>query len=121
MFDKPLSALFSKLKKWLKNSSLMKIKPINALVFFLKSWWHIVTVTAITVICLYYPLGGWIINDIDTNTDYEIPLSNPKQSATIATTSYIVNREVNDKLWTPTCRSFSLHIFLTICPAFSSE
>ena len=52
MFDKPLSALFSKLKKWLKNSSLMKIKPINALVFFLKSWWHIVTVTAITVICL---------------------------------------------------------------------
>ena len=75
MFDKPLSALFSKLKKWLKNSSLMKIKPINALVFFLKSWWHIVTVTAITVICLYYPLGGWIINDIDTNTDYEIPFS----------------------------------------------
>lgn len=118
MFDKPLSSLFSKLKKWLKNSSLIKINPVNALVFFLKSWWHIVTVTAIAVICLYYPLGGWIINDIDTNTDYEIPLSAPKQSATIATTSYIVNREVNDKLWTPNLPFFFPSYFLDNMPSF---
>lgn len=118
MFKAPASTTFQKLKTHLKNNALLKKKPIRALLFFLKSWWHIVTLALICFICLYYPLGGYLIHNIDKETNYEENLPDSKQLATVKTVSDLVSREINDKIWTPNLPVFFPSYFLDNMPAF---
>lgn len=101
-----------------QQSRLSHWRPLKALVLFLQSWWHILTICIIAFICLYYPLGGYLVHNIDTNTNYEIKQSNPEQSATIEMASFLINREVNDKLWTANLPFFYPSYFLDNMPSF---
>ncbi len=85
---------------------------------FITSWWHILLAGIILFICLYYPLGGWITQNIDRNTNYEIASENNKQSTTVEMASFIINREVNDKLWTANVPFFFPSYFLDNMPNF---
>ena len=101
-----------------QQSRLSHWRPLKALVLFLQSWWHILTICIIAFICLYYPLGGYLVHNIDTNTNYEIKQSHPEQSATIEMASFLINREVNDKLWTANLPFFYPSYFLDNMPSF---
>lgn len=88
------------------------------LVLFVGSWWHIILLAFAALIFLYYPLGGLIVSNIDTNTSYEIKEPETKQSATIDMMAFIINREVNEKMWTPNLPFFFPSYFLDNMPAF---
>lgn len=90
--------LLAKLKNKLSAFHL-NFSPLRLLSFF-NSWSQVLGILILGFICLYYPIGGYLINKIDTNTDFEFK-TNPEQSATIEVMSYLIKREVNDNLWTP--------------------
>lgn len=85
---------------------------------FIGSWWHVLLLAFVTFIFLYYPLGGWMIHKIDKTTDYEINHNTPEQSAAVEMMSFIINREVNDKMWTPNLPFFFPSYFLDNMPNF---
>ena len=85
---------------------------------FISSWWHILLAGFILFLCLYYPLGGWLTNNIDRTTTYEINTNNTKQSAGIEMASFIINREVNEKIWTPNLPFFFPAYILDNMPNF---
>lgn len=96
-----------------------KIKISASQVFrFISSWWHLLLAGFVLFLCLYYPLGGWITHNLDRNTDYEINTTNTKQSASVEMASFIINREVNDKLWTANVPFFFPSYFLDNMPNF---
>lgn len=115
-----------KLKTLLKkayNISIVFLKKIKEKIHpksfrFANSWWIIILCIFPVIIFLYYPIGGIVVNNIDKTT-YEItPLEDPYQSKTIDTISYIINREVNQKMWTPNLPFFFPAYFLDNMPSF---
>lgn len=100
-----------------KCSEKIKISASHAF-RFISSWWHLLLAGFFLFLCLYYPLGAWITNNLDRNTDYEINTANIKQSAGVEMASFIINREVNDKLWTANVPFFFPSYFLDNMPNF---
>ncbi len=89
----------------------------NRLMSFLASWWKLLLTALAALIFLYYPLGGWMVHHIDTTTDYEINTS-PDQSAAVEMMSFLVKREVSDKMWTPNLPFIFPSWFLDNMPNF---
>lgn len=107
----------------IKNFYAGKIRPLlsrlpDFFLNFISSWWHVLLIGLAAVIFLYYPLGGLLINNIDKNTSYEINNNKPEQSCTVDMMAFIINREVNEKLWTPNLPFFFPSYFLDNMPAF---
>ena len=123
--------LKTKLKDWLakiieKTKSAIAGKRLsfsfdvlmNKTLNFLTSWWHILTIGLALIIFLYYPLGGFLVSNIDRNTTYEIDETHPEQSSTVEMISFLINREVNEKIWTPNLPFFYPSYFLDNMPSF---
>ena len=91
---------------------------INKILNFLTSWWHILTIGLALIIFLYYPLGGFLVSNIDRTTTYEIDETHPEQSSTVEMMSFLINREVNEKIWTPNLPFFYPSYFLDNMPNF---
>lgn len=118
-------------KKYI-NKQITRLKSINwagnvrpkisaffsTILVFLSSWWQVLLLSLTAFICLYYPLGALWINNIDKNTDYEISIKNPEQSSTVETAAFLINREINDKMWTPNLPFFFPSYFLDNMPNF---
>lgn len=116
-----------KFKTLLKNSSdfvLAQIKKINFPVIrhriscFFRSWWQLIAILFACILFLYYPIGGLLVEDIDTNTDIEITQTRPEQSSAIEMMAFIINREVSSKMWTPNLPFFFPSYFLDNMPNF---
>lgn len=111
---------FENVKKFIQEKK-GKIKfsfSFEKFLHFLTTWWHFLLAGFALFIFLYYPLGGWILHNIDKDTNYEVKLANNKQSATIDMASFIIRREVNDKLWTANSPFFYPSYFLDNMPSF---
>lgn len=98
-----------------KNPSLPE-NP-SKFVTFISSWWHVVLLSFVVFICLYYPIGGFIVNNIDRKS-YDITQPNNRQSATVEMMSFLINREVIEKNWTPNLPFFFPSYFLDNMPNF---
>lgn len=100
----------------------VKMLPMQQLLsqamVFIGSWWRVLLVSFIAFVCLYYPLGGLWLHNIDKTTDYEINIKNPQQSSAVEMASFIINREVNEKMWTPNLPFFFPTFFLDNMPEF---
>ncbi len=107
--------LLMKLKNKLAGFHL-NLSPLRLLSFF-NSWSQVLGVLILGFVCLYYPLGGYIVNKIDTSSDFEFK-NNPEQSATVEVMSYLIKREVNDNLWTPNLPFIFPSYFLDNMPNF---
>jgi hypothetical protein len=81
------------------------------------SWWQIVTSAVVGLILLYYGLGGWAINNIDTSFSYK-PKDEDGRLSSIDMISHLINREVYDKLWTPNLPFLFPSYFLDNMPNF---
>lgn len=85
---------------------------------FFRSWWHLIAAGLAILIFLYYPLGALIVDKIDTNTELDINIAHPEQSASAEMMSYIINRETNEKIWSPNLPFFFPSYFLDNMPNF---
>lgn len=99
-------------------SHKLSLRPLKRLIELFGSWWQIIAIAFAAVIFLYYPLGGWLVEDIDTDTNVEISPANESQSATAEMMSYLIRREINDKIWTPNLPFFFPSYFLDNMPNF---
>ena len=99
-------------------SHKLSLRPLKRLMELFGSWWQIIAIAFAAVIFLYYPLGGWLVEDIDTDTNVEISPANESQSATAEMMSYLIRREINDKIWTPNLPFFFPSYFLDNMPNF---
>ena len=81
------------------------------------SWWQIIVLSLFGVIFLYYPIGGLIIHNIDTSSTYKPKISDGRMGA-IDVISYLINREVHYKLWTPNLPFLFPSYFLDNMPSF---
>ncbi|MDD4555890.1 MAG: DUF2333 family protein [Alphaproteobacteria bacterium] len=108
-------------KTWtfLKNAGSF-LKEKTQLTFeFVSTWWQGIVVFLLAVIFLYYPLGALLINNVDRNINYQFTtMDNPKQSKTIETMAHLIDREVNEKFWTPNLPFFFPSYFLDNMPNF---
>lgn len=110
-----LSAInnFGQTTLWPKLSKLP-----DYLVLFISSWWHLILIALAALVFLYYPIGGMIVENIDRNTSYEINDSQNNHAASVEMASFIINREINEKMWTPNLPFFFPSYFLDNMPAF---
>lgn len=114
-----LSKKKSQFKSLGKRFKTLQMRPLlSQAMFFIGSWWRILLVSLIAFVCLYYPLGGLWLQNIDKTTDYEIDIKNPQQSSAIEMASFIINREINEKMWTPNLPFFFPTFFLDNMPEF---
>ena len=81
------------------------------------SWWRLALIAIFTFIFLYYPVGGWMIHDIDTSNSCQ-PEENPGRLASIDVMSCLINREVHHKIWTPNLPFLFSSYFLDNMPNF---
>lgn len=93
------------------------VAPLRKLSSFITSWWQLLLISLASIIFLYYPLGGWMINKIDTTPDYEIVVM-PAQSNTVETMSLLIKREVSEHMWTPNLPFIFPSYFLDNMPNF---
>lgn len=91
--------------------------PLSFLAKHINSWPRIGALVVFVLFFLYYPLGAYLTDSIDTDTSYETPVIR-NQSATISTTTYIIKREINNKIWTPNLPFFFPASILDNMPAF---
>lgn len=86
---------------------------------FVASWWRGIISLLVVITFLYYPIGAMFINNIDTNTDYNFTApENPLQSQSLDIMAYMVDREVNQKTWTPNLPFFFPSAMLDNMPNF---
>lgn len=96
-------------KVYKKTASYLKSK--------ITSWWQIVAIVMFCVVFLYYPLGGFIIHEIDTSSNFQ-PETSDGRLASVDTMSHLINREVHHKLWTPNLPFLFPSYFLDNMPSF---
>jgi len=114
-FNQYLQQVRAFAKSICKNKLLPQI--LHTVNFFGSSW-RIIAFIFCGIIFLYYPLGALIINNIDTDTSVDISDSETNRSATIETISYLIRKEVNDKIWTPNLPFFFPSYLLDNMPEF---
>lgn len=68
---------------------------------FSEANFDIILICIACLFLLYYPLGALLTHKIDRNTDIEIKSSTSNESQTVEMISYLINQEVNEKIWTP--------------------
>ena len=112
---------YKKIKLLLEKSAKKALEYAKACTALVKdkitSWWQIIFGVLFVLVFLYYPIGGWLINSIDTSSRYK-PESNNGNLATIDIISHLVNREVHDKIWTPNLPFIFPSYFLDNMPNF---
>ena len=117
-----LSRIFSRSPAFPRKATPVSwpLRLLQSLITFLRSWWRLLIIAFAAFVILYYPLGGCLTQNIDTSVNYEITPVLPEQSATVETMAFLINREVNDHLWTPNLPFFFPAYFLDNMPSFQS-
>lgn len=110
---------FIGIKNFLINMLAVLKNIFTGTIVFVASWWRGIVFLSILILFLYYPIGAMLVNDIDTNTDYNfVPSENHLKSQTVEMMSYIIDREVNQKTWTPNLPFFFPSTLLDNMPNF---
>lgn len=123
MLNLPLKDLFLKIKNRMRPTSFRCPAAVlrrlgRWLLSFITTWWHSLIAILAAVIFLYYPIGGLLVSNIDRSTNYEISDNHPEQSGAVEMMAFIINREVNEKIWTPNLPFFFPSYFLDNMPNF---
>lgn len=63
------------------------------------SWPKAFIGTILLVVTLYYPLGGIVSEKIDRTPDYDFAYLDSSQSEGLEMAAYLINREVNEHIW----------------------
>ena len=84
------------------------------------SWPKTFIASIVVLILAYYPLGGKMSENIDRSPEYDFELLSEKQSQTVEMAAKLIDREVNDHLWTPNLPFFFPAYCLDNMPYFQT-
>lgn len=84
------------------------------------SWPKAFAAAVALLILSYYPLGGLLSENIDKTPDYNLTRESEQQSLTVETMVFLVNREVNEHLWTANLPLFFPSYFLDNMPNYQN-
>lgn len=84
----------------------------------MKSSWKLIAVIIPAFIVLYYPLGGYLMENIDTDTTKDIKVTSAEQSNLVNAMAFLVDKEINQNIWTPNLPFFFPSYFLDNMPSF---
>lgn len=117
MPDKKLKQILINKSKHLKGRLYVLTHKKEGIDFVFANWWKILLFFILFMFILYYPLGGILINKIDTNTTLskQAPVG---KSQIIQTSTHLINREVSQNLWTPNTPFFFPSALLDNMPNF---
>lgn len=110
---KRLSVWWRKAVRWLKKIAKRIITNLKKR---FTSWWQIALITIGAIVFLYYPVGGMLINKIDTES-YQAENQNDNLFV-VDTLNYLINREVHHHIWTPNLPFLFPSYFLDNMPNF---
>ncbi|MBQ8677061.1 MAG: DUF2333 family protein [Alphaproteobacteria bacterium] len=82
------------------------------------AWWQVALAVVFAIVFLYYPIGGYMINSIDTSPYHA--KSRNTSLYTIDSLSYLINREVHHHIWTPNLPVLFPSYFLDNMPNFQT-
>ena len=82
------------------------------------AWWQVALIAVFLVVFLYYPLGGWLINNIDTSAKLKREKVVDGRLEALDVASFLINREVYYKIWTPNLPFVFPSYFLDNMPNF---
>ena len=68
---------------------------------FSKVSFDIIIICIVGFLFLYYPVGAYLTDKINRDTNIEINATQTNQSQTIDMISYLIHQEINEKIWTP--------------------
>ena len=82
------------------------------------SWPKAFAAVVVLLILSYYPLGAYLSEKIDKTTDYNLLKESEQQSMIVETITLLINREVNQNLWTANLPMFFPAYFLDNMPNY---
>lgn len=82
------------------------------------SWPKAFAAAVALLVLSYYPLGGLLSENIDRTPDYNLTRESEQQSLTVETMRFLINREVNENLWTANLPPFFPSYFLDNMPNY---
>ncbi len=98
-----LNQKYKFIKRIVRKYCLATQKHLRKTIAFIRtrinSWWRIALTIFFAVTFLYYPIGGWLIND--TSTPSFQPQNSENNSSGISSLFYLINQETHHKIWTP--------------------
>ena len=94
------------------------LKVWKAISYLALSWPKAFATVVVLLIFSYYPLGGLLTENIDKTTDYNLKTESEQQSLTVETMVFLINREVNENLWTANLPPFFPSYFLDNMPSY---
>lgn len=83
------------------------------------SWPKLLIIVTAAICVLYYPLGGLLNEKIDRDENLNLPVGK-SYSRSLQTITFLINREVNDHIWTPNLPLFFPSYFLDNMPNFQT-
>ena len=83
------------------------------------SWPKLLIATTLALCVLYYPLGGLLNEKIDRGENLNLP-AGESYSRSLQAITFLINREVNDNIWTPNLPLFFPSYFLDNMPNFQT-
>ena len=100
---------------YLKKGLQMLWKGVSSAAF---AWPKAFAAVVALLLLSYYPLGGYLSENIDKTTDYKLSLKSDRQSETVEMMAFLINREVNENLWTANLPMFFPSYFLDNMPNY---
>lgn len=83
----------SKVRPWLQKSKKLLINLLEH--------WKIVTVFLPMFLVMYYVFGSWLAENIDVKAEYKVSSQHLPMFETTESMSFLLKRELDDKMWTP--------------------
>lgn len=105
-----------RLSKFIKEFQYQDL--LRKIIIFAVKFWRRTAVVVVVIILLYYPLGAFFIHKIAHNLELEPQKVTPKALNSIAITADLINREVNQNLWTANLPFFFPAVILDNMPSY---
>ena len=86
---------------WKKISDKIQSVPVKKYLPKLRFSWGTVLYGVPIFFLLYYPLGAYLSEHIEADTQIEIKKTDQNESDLISAMVYIINKETNEHMWTP--------------------
>ena len=78
-----------------------KLRKLKKPVLKVMKHWRFLTIFLPSFLFFYYLLGSMIVENTDVSAEYKVSADNAPAFATAESMSFLLKREVNDKMWTP--------------------
>ena len=77
------------------------VKKTKKIIGKMSGYWKAILIGLPTFFIFYYAFGGYIVENIDISSEYTLPNDKTPLFETPNSMTYLIKREIDDKMWTP--------------------